>query len=52
MRRNIEHNKYLSYTPGGVQASASRPPDPHRKASLIYMLQVKCYVSLHPSGGA
>ena len=31
MRRGIEHNpyKYLSNTPGGVQASASQPPDPH-----------------------
>jgi hypothetical protein len=31
MRRDIEHNpqKYLSNTPGGVQASAFQPPDPH-----------------------
>ena len=34
---SIEHNphKYLSNTPGGVQASASQPPDPHCKTSLI-----------------
>jgi hypothetical protein len=31
MRRDIEHNpyKYLSNTFGGVQASASQPPDPY-----------------------
>ena len=31
MRRDIEHNphKYLSNTPGGMQASASQPPDLH-----------------------
>ena len=31
MRRDIEHDphKYLSNTPGGMQASASQPPDPH-----------------------
>ena len=34
MRRDIEH-KYPSYTPGGVQASASQPLNPHWKASLI-----------------
>jgi len=28
MRRDIEH-KYPSYTPGGVQASASQPLNPH-----------------------
>ena len=34
MRWDIEHNphKYPSNTPGGVQASASQPPDPHWKA--------------------
>ena len=34
MRRDIENNphKYLGNTPGGVQASASQPPDPHWKA--------------------
>jgi len=31
IRRDIDYNphKYLSNTPGGVQASASQPPDPH-----------------------
>jgi hypothetical protein len=41
-RRNVEHNppKYLSNTirAGGVQASASQPPDPHWKPSLGGML--------------
>ena len=37
IRRDIDYNphKYLSNTPGGVQASASQPPDPHWKAPLI-----------------
>jgi len=54
MRRDIEHNphKYLGNNPGGVQASASQPPDPHWKASLIFILQVGYCVSLHPLGGA
>jgi hypothetical protein len=54
MRQDIEHNpyKYPSYTPGGVQASASQPPDPHRKTSLICTLQVGWCLSLHPLGGA
>jgi hypothetical protein len=54
MRQDIEHNshKYLSNTPGGVQASASQPPDPHRNISLICTLQVGCCVPLHPLGGA
>jgi len=53
MRRDIEHNpyKYLSNTPGGVQASASQPPDPHWKASFNSNLLVRCCVSLHPLGG-
>jgi hypothetical protein len=31
VRRDSEYNphKYLNNTPGGVQASASQPPDPH-----------------------
>jgi len=29
-------HKYLSNTPGGVQASASQPPDPHWKLLLLY----------------
>jgi len=31
MRRDIEYNphKYMSNASGGVQASASQPPDPH-----------------------
>jgi len=51
MRRDIDHNphKYLSNTPGGVQASASQPPDPH---CSYFILQVTCCVSLHPLGGA
>jgi len=54
MRQDIKHNpyKHLSNTPCGVQASGSQPPDPHRKAPLIYMLQVGCCVFLHPLGGA
>ena len=39
MRRDIEHNphEYLSNSPGGVQASASQPPD------KIYMsAQARC----------
>jgi hypothetical protein len=53
MRRGIERNphKYQSNTPGGVQASASQPFDPHRKASLIFILEWDV-VSLHPLGGA
>jgi hypothetical protein len=37
MRPDIENNphKYPSNTPGGVQASASQPPDPHWKALHI-----------------
>jgi len=37
MRRDLKHNpqKYLSNTPGGVQASAFQPPDPHWKAFLF-----------------
>ena len=30
----------------------NRPPDPHWEASRIFILQVGCCVSLHPSGGA
>jgi hypothetical protein len=54
MRRGIKHNpcKYLSNTPGGVQAPASQPPDPHWRTSLICTLQVGCCVSLHPLGSA
>jgi len=31
MRGDIDYkpHKYMSNTPGGVQASASQPPDPH-----------------------
>ena len=38
MRQGIERNphKYLSNTPGGVQASASQPPDPHKKTRLFF----------------
>jgi len=54
MRRDIELNlpKYLSNTPGGVQASASQPPDPQWKPFLSIILQVGYCVSLHPLGGA
>ena len=47
-RRDIEYNpyNYMSNTPGGVQASASQPPDPHQKTSLMYILQVGCSLSL------
>ena len=47
MRRGIECNphKYQSNIPGGVQASASQPFDPHRKPSLIFILHVGCCVS-------
>jgi len=54
-RRDFEHNpyKYLSNTPGGVQAFVSQPPGSHWRTSLIFILQVGCCVSLHPSfGGA
>ena len=44
--------KYPSNIPGGVQASAYQPLDPHCKASLVFILQVGCCVSLHPLGGA
>jgi len=54
IRQGVEYNphKYLSNTSGGVQASASQPPDPHWKSSLTCTLQVGCCVSLHPLGGA
>jgi hypothetical protein len=54
IRRDIEHNphNYLSDSPDGVQASASQSPDPHRKASLIFIFQAECCVCLHPLGGA
>ena len=54
MRRDIEHNphKYQRNALGGVQASASHPPAPHRKAPLICMLHVGCYMSLRLSGCA
>ena len=54
VRRDIAHNPkhYLSNTPGGVQASASQPPDPHCKASSIFIPQVGCCVSLYPLGVA
>ena len=53
MRQDIKHipHKYLSSTPGDLQAFASQPPDPHWKASLIFILRVRCCV-LHPLGGA
>jgi hypothetical protein len=41
MGRDIEYNphKYLSNTPGSVQASASQePPDPHLKVSPLVLL--------------
>jgi len=36
-RQDIEHNSlnFLSNTPGGVQGSASQPPDPHWETYLI-----------------
>jgi hypothetical protein len=47
MRWDIAYNphKYRSNTPGGVQTSASQPPDPHWKASLILFSRwdVVCY---------
>jgi hypothetical protein len=54
MRQDIEHNphKYLSNSSDGVEASASQPLDPRRKASLISIFQVDCCVPLHPLGGA
>jgi hypothetical protein len=47
-------HKYLSKSPGGVQASASHSPDPHRRFCLIctFHWQVGCCMSLHPLGGA
>jgi hypothetical protein len=38
MRWDIEYNpqKYLSNFPGGVQASASQPPDPHWKTFRVF----------------
>jgi len=54
MRRDIDYNshKYLSNTPGDVQASAFQLPDCHWKKSLAFILQVGWCVSLHPLGGA
>jgi hypothetical protein len=56
VRQDIEHNpyKYLSNTCGGVQASASQPPDPHWRTSLISLinLQVGGCASLHLLSGA
>ena len=49
---SIYSHNYLSNTTGGVQASASQPPDPHWKPFLIVILQVERCVSLHPLGGA
>ena len=34
-RHSTHPQKYLSNYPGGVQASASQPPDPHRQGLLI-----------------
>ena len=49
MRRDIKHNShnYLSNTPGGVQASASQPPDPHRRAFSLLLFTRLDVVSLH-----
>jgi len=56
VKLDIQHNpyKYLSNTPGGVQASASQPPTPPTEKLLLFIftLQVGCCVSLHPLGGA
>jgi hypothetical protein len=54
MRWDIKNNphKYMSNTPGGVQASASQPPDPHWKLLLFFCTQTGCCVYLHPLGGA
>ena len=54
-RDDIEYNPhyYLSSTAGGVQDSASQPPEPHSKITLFFILHlVGCFVSLHPLGGA
>jgi hypothetical protein len=45
MRQEIEHNfhKYLlSRNPGGVQASASRPPEFNEKLLVTYFLGGMC----------
>jgi len=47
-RQLTQPPKYLSNIFGannGVQASASQPPDPHWKAHLIFILQMRCCVS-------
>jgi hypothetical protein len=45
-RRDVEYNphKYMGNTPGGIQASASQPPDPHWKAFPLFSSGEMLYV--------
>jgi len=48
MRRDVIYNthKYLSNTPGGVQASASQPPG-STEMLLLIILHVECCLCIH-----
>jgi len=46
MKQGNEYNphKYMGNTPGGIQASASQPPDPHWKAFPLFSSGEMLYV--------
>ena len=53
MRRDIEHNtkKHLSNNPGGVQAFASQPSDPHWNAGIAAaLINEHTYVATDSAG--